>query len=440
MSGNPVLQHNNGRLRLVRRNRGVSLNGNGAVIAAPEKGRRMNKDDWFRAAGKVGYGRLAVDAGLGFDEELCPRICGPFDLNGWHTISAHADSDVVFQTGRPVEIFGFLNCSATSDRANPVSFWVSRNRLGEAASPGDRTRSIKLSAGKFALAATCGGRNDSRHSVWAFRESQSSGSIRGSSGRSGANPDNTALVTIAAYPAHAANQQISRFTTSCVARGCLAHVFGIGEGYGHFYSKIERMRTWIGELPRHYRHVLYVDGRDALLARPLEAACAAFNEIKVPIVMSAEAGCWPIFDDQWRERFPAKVGNRCWPNAGVWMGERHALLNALDVMVRLKQQLEAEITTTGVEDIWYLRNRYQDDQFLWQICYLKKLFPLHLDAECRIAANVSTMDRRLFENKDFEFNAGLKVKETDTAPSVLHFSGPASHECMDQWAGYLGLL
>ena len=413
----------------------------GVVAPAPRAtGCNMTDNTWFSAVGKVGYGRLAIDAGLGFDDGVCPGIVAPFDLSGWHAISAHADSEVILRTERPAEIFGFLNCSAKSERANPVTFWVSRNRIGEAASPGDRTRAIKLPAGEFALAATCrGGGNESRHSVWAFRESQSSGSINGGSGGPGAHPDNTALVTIAAYPAHAANQWISRFTTSCIARGCVAQVFGVGEPYGHFHSKVERMRAWIGELPCRYRHVLYVDGRDSVLSRPLEAACDAFNEIKAPIVIGAEAACHPIFEEPWRERFPAKIGNRRWPNAGVWMGERGALVDALEVMIRISQRLEAGAQAAGLEDVWHLREKCRDDQFLWQICYLKKLFPLHLDAECRIAANVSTMDRRLVGNNDFDFRGGLKVKEPGTAPAVLHFTG-ATDKCLDQWAGYLGLL
>jgi len=110
-----------------------------------------NANGRFEAAGKVGYGRLAIDAGLGFDDDVCPGIVAPFDLKGWHTISAHADSEVVLRTERPAEILGFLNCSAREDRANPVTFWLSRNRIGEGASPGDRTRAIKVPAGEFTL-------------------------------------------------------------------------------------------------------------------------------------------------------------------------------------------------------------------------------------------------------------------------------------------------
>jgi hypothetical protein len=398
---------------------------------------------------EAGHGKVAIDAGLGFDDDVCPGILVPFDLTGWHTMSAHAPSRIGLICYRQFEVFGFLNGSARNHPENPVTFSINGELIGTLSGPGERTPAVRLPQSHHTqLQCSVPANNDSRHAVWAIRE------VETTTGDDIATVDNTRIITIAAYPAPVARQRIAPFVASCHRQRTIPQVFGIGETYDHYKSKVERMRKWIGpplsqrceeNLNERIKYILYIDGRDSLLVRPLAEICREFNAIGAKIACGMESSCWPVRDSKWAGRFRDAPGGRRWTNAGVWMGERNALVNAMDSMIELHRELAMDQPSGRAERVWQYRNVYRDDQFLWQASTLDGSITPYHDSSCRLVANFSSLDHRLIGNSDFDFMfhdgdssvRGVILRSTGARPGVLHFSGPAAGHCMDQWAAFL---
>jgi hypothetical protein len=391
--------------------------------------------------GHVGHGSIGVGPVLGFHDGLINQPLCRKSLKGFVTISAHAPSMLRLTLERPARAFGFVNAGATFDQRNPVEFWANYNYVGTARGPCDCTDELRLEAGDCCLAAVAAGRSaQSGHSVWALAPASA---VELAPATTQATAANTAVLTIAAFPAQQIPRQMAHLAYSARKHGTELHVRGVDEKYSHVESKVRRVRQWIGELPDRYEHVLYVDCTDTIFARPLSDACAIFNDMGSPIAIGAETMCYPVDDLAWRDRFPPHSHNQRWLNAGMWMGQRAALLNALDTMIELHKSLKQPAPPTGFADLWTWREWLDDDQFLWQIALLKNLFPLCLDRDSRLFLNVGTLDRRLTGNVDCELDPSsgrVSVKWSGGQPAILHFSAEANYHCKQQWAGYLGLL
>jgi hypothetical protein len=390
--------------------------------------------------GSVGYGAIGIGGALGFHDGLVNRPLCRRCLEGFVAISAHAPSKVELTFDRPVRILGFLNASATLDRARPIEFWANHNYVGRVAEPGECTAEATVEAGPCILQATCDGSlATGRHSVWAVGEADDHADV--SSGGP-AMASRTAVVVIGAFVQEDVPRRLAHLAYSARRHGIWLHVRGVGEPYASFPTKIVRTRDWIQNLPQQYSHVLYVDSTDVLLARPLSEICSVFNDIGASIVASAEAISCPVLDPAWRERFTPHPDNRRWLNAGMWMGERTAVLHAMDTMIALHHELQRSAPTPQLEDVWQWRKWSCRDQFMWQLALLKNLFPLHLDRDARLFLNVATMDRRLSGNSQCTLDpvsGVVALKSNGFRPAVLHFSGSANAHCKQQWAGYLGL-
>jgi hypothetical protein len=390
----------------------------------------------FTVSGDVGYGQLETGLYLGYENKKVISRTNPHEF-----ISAHAPSVLTLMAKSPLTLWGFISGTAKRDASNPCEFWIDQNYVGSAVGPCDETRPMHLEPGEHVLQITTEKSTaDWRHSCWAVEEANPA-----------AEPP-MAVITIAGYPQARAPKEIRYLAYSARKLDIPLVVRGVNEDYRHYESKIERLHEWITQLPASVETILYCDGRDTLLVDDLETICRKFREIGQPLVIGAEKGCWPVHDPVWREKFPKHSEGRSWINAGMFMGERRALTEALAKLKQLNADLGAETAPAYLADVWKWRGTRFDDQWLWQVAELLNLFPLTVDRDCAMFANVSTQDRTLgpenkdyaFYNKDYRYSAatgGVTMKcNPRMVPSVLHFSGDASWHELERWAGYLRLV
>lgn len=377
----------------------------------------MISGGWFDVSGTVSYGTLEINR-LGWQDGYQPTILARRPLAGWDTIAAHAPSRVELVLREPAEVFAFMNLSACCDRTNAVELWIDCNYLGQAEKGGDESAVVRLDPGRHTLLADpLAGQAYGRHTIWALRRAQELPAVPDDVAR----PENTAVLTIACYDARTVHRTLAHFAYSARKQGIWFEAFGGGEQFGSWFSaKILRMRKWLDALPARYSHVLYCDGKDSVFIRPLADLCGAFNSIGQPIIVGAEAGCFPLRGSEWANRFPKHPTGRNWICAGYWMGRRAALIDAMDRMIEINGRLaEGRFLPEYAKHQGWAN----DDQFLWQLSHLIAAFPFALDHECRIGANVATQETRLTDNRDFDIKSG-KVTDlrTGNRPGVIHFS------------------
>jgi len=372
---------------------------------------------------KVGWGEVRTDGTLGYDGGCCPSPRCRLDLSDALLISAHAPSRLEIDTDEPVELFGFLNASARFNPNNAVEFWADWNFVGELTVPGAGTPSQRLEPGRHVLVVTCADPT-SRHTLWAVRKASVGV----------ASP--LTVLTIAAYPEERVPSEIGIMARSARRAEVPLKVCFVGERYAsHAEMKIRRLLPIVRELetPR----VAYVDARDCVFVAGIERIEEEFAAMRTRIVVSAEAQCWPVRDDAWIARFPSHSSGCNWLNAGQWLGERSAIMDALTLLAGLPRRALRERSSDALA---MCRRLPEDDQLLWQAAWLGGELELELDYDGRIFRNVNTLDTSLVDNRDFDLSDGAVFRPSGRRASVLHFSGAAAEHCMHQWGGLLGAL
>jgi len=375
---------------------------------------------------QVGGGTLRIDGTLGYDGGCCPQPLCDAPLAETSLLSAHGPSRLEIELDQPIELFGFLNASARFDPHNPVEFWVDWNFIGEAAKPGTVSSTIRLDRGSHVLVVACP-RRDTRHTLWAMRPAAGAAGER-----------RLTVVTIAAYPPERVPAEIGILARSAHKHGIPLDVSFVGEGYAsHTEMKIHRLRRSIAALPGD--RILYTDGRDSFFLSDAARIERQFASLDAPVVVSSEAEAWPVGDPSWADRFPRYPGGCNWINAGQWMGERTAILNALETLEELDDRARRPPVAGELGDLARCRGWLGDDQLLWQVADLNRLFPLALDHEGRVFRNVNTLDMQLVDNRCFAVDDGTpSYRVSGQQPCVLHFSGCGAAYAMHQWAARFG--
>lgn len=375
---------------------------------------------------QVSGGTLSLDGTLGYDGGCCPRPLCHTALKGTSLLSAPGPSRLEIDVDEPIELFGFLNASARFDPRNPVEFWVDWNFIGETSRPGAVSSTVRLGRGPHVLAVACPS-SDTRHTLWAMRPAPGGVAER-----------RLTVVTVAAYPPERVPTEIGILARSAHKHGIHLDVCFVGEGYAsHTEMKIRRLRRSIAALPGD--HVLYTDARDCFFLADAARIERQFASLGAPVVASSEAQAWPISEPSWADRFPQYPGGCNWINAGQWMGERAAILSALETLEDLDDRARRPPVGGELGDLGLCRSRLGDDQLLWQVADLNRLFPLAVDHEGRLFRNVYTLDMQLVDNRDFSFDDGLlSYRVSGQQPCVLHFSGWGAAYAMHQWGARLG--
>ncbi len=361
---------------------------------------------------------------------LCHR-----SLDGWQVIGEHAPSVATITLSQPAELFGFLNASTRVNPcdlnpSNSVEFWATGNYVDTLWRPGEVTEIMTLPAGTHVLQTVYhGSKPRGRHPVWALRPASFS-----------AVQSTTAVIAIGCYKADELPDRFNLFARSARKHGIWLTVRGVGQNYvNHIESKINRLRTWIDELPAAVSRVIYVDAKDSIFSGGLTRIEQKFAALNSPIVTSAEAGCYPVRSQGWSSQFPALHRGRNWTCAGAFMGERRELISALDSLQELRERLIRGEGNLEIVREWWTENL--DDQWYWQAARVLGLFPFELDPTFSIFASICCeYCYQLTDNPVFDLQPGRLIdKSSGETPGILHFTG-CYERWMAQWAGYLDVI
>jgi N-terminal region of glycosyl transferase group 7/N-terminal domain of galactosyltransferase len=355
----------------------------------------------------VGWGELTVDGSLGYDGGCSPLPRCRADLRDALVVSAHAPSRVEIQTFAPVEIFGFLNASATFDPRNPVEMWADWNFVGELTVPGDATTGLRLEPGRHLLVTTCV-QPGSRHTLWGLRAAAPAG------------PGRLTVLTIAACDEDQIPEMLALFGRSARKAGVNVRVCCAGERYAsHSEMRIRRLRQVVDSLTTD--RVAYVDGRDCLFLEGPERIERRFERAGAPLVIGARS---------------ADRGDR--PDPGFWIGERPAVARALAAIEGLVERARRDPAPGDLPALEQARRTPDDDRAFWRIALEGGLIEATMDRGGRLSRNVSGLEMSLVGNPELELEDGDLSTPSGRRPCVLHFSGHARGYAMHQWGGLLG--
>lgn len=180
---------------------------------------------------------------------------------------------------------------------------------------------------------------------------------------------------------------------SCKHFGIEVQTYGEGPWPGYIEGKITRAIPFLESRPEKY--VLFCDASDTMMARDPAGLLNAFHRFHHPLVISAERDCFPLRD--LALKFTPAEGGYSFPNAGGFMGERTAIISALD----------------------FMRQHYTEgeDQARWLRLLVDS--PNKIDSCCTI---FQTMSGGASSHLRFEDGACYNVC-TGARPYFLHFNG-----------------
>lgn len=241
-------------------------------------------------------------------------------------------------------------------------------------------------------------------------------------------PENTAVTTILAYQGEENIPLTFGFMQASAKRlGIpLMHmltgqpfIFRVREFDMSFDNKVLKLWDEIQKLPEQYEYILFSDSRDTLFLRPLSVICEAYNKIGWPILISATRNCAHHIDPGWLARFGVKQSGFNYLNSGMWMAERQMLGRAVEKMRSLAVLVKADRIASSLPSL------HNNDQHMWQTCYVESSVPIRLD-----------FDHVIFNNShqcridEYDWSKSCEetpvVMSNGSCPSIIHFAGSAS--------------
>lgn len=362
------------------------------------------------------HGQVVTDGSLGY-ESIPNIVTARHQLHGYSMISAHAPSVVKIELHKPVVLSGLLNCSALLDRSNVLEYLVDWNYVGHAMNPGDETPVIYLSPGIHELRVINNGTNiHNRHSVWLLKETDMS-------------EDNPLCVLSPMFFSLDECPRVSGvFCSSARKQNIWIDFFGMGQDFpGFTVAKIILAIEQIKSKFNRYEYFMMCDCCDVFFTNHLDNILHSFLDMNSDIVIGAEVQSHRIHTNDWINSFEKKEKGRNFINAGIWIGKKKPLLQALEKM----QSVYTDIidnnykkeygTTEDIDGIWRNRMWATDDQILWQLLYKTKKFDIKLDDECKIISNCNG------EGPEDRIQSGLS--------SIFHFPGYQDTHLTHKYAG-----
>lgn len=191
---------------------------------------------------------------------------------------------------------------------------------------------------------------------------------------------------------------LSLLRRSCELYDIPLATYGEGPYPGHSIAKIRDAAKFLET--RDEPFALFTDGADTFVKDTAATILAKYQRVGSLILLSAEKNCWP--DATIATHYPIVDKRSPWRyiNSGGWMGERRALIAALDYM-------SMEIEEYG-----------NDDQKLWTRWYLygRGRLVSGIDSGCNVFQTMASA-------ASHELSPDGSNAVTHNTPSVYHFNG-----------------
>lgn len=214
---------------------------------------------------------------------------------------------------------------------------------------------------------------------------------------------NNLLVFTCNYAVPSADTTLLR--RSCDLNNIPLQTYGDGQSWpGYAQGKIIEARKFLET--REEPYAMFVDGRDTIILDSADAILERYQRIGSMILVSGEKTCWPDVDIAPQYPYPpAPFHNSPWRfiNAGGWIGERLALIKALD----------------RIQGAEYPIRWPDDDQRCWTELYLRDSWArplMRVDAGCQIFQCMGGV-------ASHELGPTGENLVTHALPKVLHFNG-----------------
>jgi hypothetical protein len=179
-------------------------------------------------------------------------------------------------------------------------------------------------------------------------------------------------------------------------------VFGRGEFFSFFDSKINKLGVTIDNLKNDYTHVLYTDFADSFFLSGLDEIIEKYAWMGSPeLLVAGEKNLHPF--GGLKDIFPETSDPYRFFNPGNFIAEIPAIL---DVLSKCKRYYTLQT----------------NDQGHWLQAYAEYKFPMVIDTKAVI---FQTMSDAEFE-KEFQLRKNGKLQNliTNEFPSIVHFNGP----------------
>lgn len=203
------------------------------------------------------------------------------------------------------------------------------------------------------------------------------------------------------------DDKLRRLRASCEKFEIILNVYGRGEFFSFYDSKIDALGRYLNRFKGEYTHALFTDAADSFFLQDLQTIIEKYEKMGSPkLLLSAEKACYPF--SELVSKFPDNVGPYRFLNAGGFIGE---IQHILDTISKLKSY-------------YYLNN---NDNAHWMMGYSEGRIDIHMDHQCEIFQTMSDVEFGkdiVFAYKKGSMKAKIFNHETQTFPSIIHFNGP----------------
>jgi hypothetical protein len=194
---------------------------------------------------------------------------------------------------------------------------------------------------------------------------------------------------------------LQRLRRSCTVHGLDLQVFGKGApARGSSYYKLKTLYWNLRARRNDFEYIFYTDAFDSLVLSGLDVILKQFKGFATPLLMSAEANCFPVRPGMGPNDYPDAPTRYRYLNAG-------GLIANVDYLVSLLESLNVAAL-----------DEYESDQAWWIRTYLSNCWQIKLDHCCQIFQCL------ILAEEDLMIQSGQFVNRlTGSSPCVLHGNG-----------------
>lgn len=203
------------------------------------------------------------------------------------------------------------------------------------------------------------------------------------------------------------DEKLRRLKASCKKFDIDLHIYGKGEFFSFFDSKIRKMGMFLDRFKHEYTHALFTDAADTFFLSSLEEIIEKYKSFNAPLVLSGEKSCYPYPDLE--SGFSDPGTSYKFFNAGGFIGQIDYLLAVI----------------SKLKSYYHVNN---NDNAHWMLAYSNHKIDFAIDSNCHIFQTMSDVefgkDVVIDESKHLKKTVRVYNKETQTYPCIIHFNGP----------------